>query len=198
MTENGAISLFVPVLVLVVVEISQAAREYDLVRIARRKQEPFFYSLFYALHQSSQRLVPIPQLGPFNFVHGMNLGILYLGFATTVTVSSGTTELITCLILWVVWVFFPVLEVDEYVHIMDDPRVGPRSFLFHSVISTIAAIFLFSVASMIPASTPTWNQAVGLAPFAVLAIFVFYADLWGFLVLLEEELETSSSLEAVV
>lgn len=197
MAGNGAVSLFVPVLVLVVVEISQAAREYDLLRIARRKQEPFFYSLFFALHRSSQQLVPIPQLGPFNFVHGMNLGILYLGFATTVTVGRGTTELITCLILWIVWVFFPVLEVDAYVEIMDDPRIGPRSFLFHSVVSTIAALYLFYVASLIPPA-PTWDQGVAVAPFIAVAVLVFYVDLWGFLVLLEDELETATALRAVV
>jgi hypothetical protein len=66
----------VPVLVLVVIEINQAAREFNLRRIARNKQEPFFYSIFYLLNQSSQDLIRIPQLGPFNFIHGMNLGSL--------------------------------------------------------------------------------------------------------------------------
>jgi uncharacterized membrane protein len=191
MTDGSSISVFVPVLVLVIVEISQAAREFDLREIAHTKQEPFFYSLFYLLDQSSQDRIRIPQLGPFNFIHGMNLGVLFLGYSLTITTSQGSMRIITGVIVWLFWVLFPILEVNEYVEIMENPEVGPVSFLYHSVVTTIAAgiIYFFAVVLDIISQTDTNLQL--FVSFVLLTIFLYYVDLLGFLNLLERELEAT-------
>lgn len=189
MVEGSATSIFVPILVLVIIEISQAARELDLVSIAKQKQEPFFYSVFYLLHQSSQSLIRIPQLGPFNFIHGMNLAILHLGYVLILLTSGGTVRLIIALIMWLFWVLFPILEVSEYVEIMSAPDIGPRSFLYHSVVTTVTAVAVFGFKGYL--TTPIQNGGIqSEALLLILALcLLYYASLIGFLGLLEQELE---------
>lgn len=189
MAQDSSISIFVPLLVLIIVEISQVAREFDLVAIAEKKQEPFFYSVFYLLDQSSQDIIKIPQLGPFNFIHGMNLAILYLGFTLIVTSSGGSRQVIIALIVWLFWVLVPVLEVKEYVIIMDDPNVGPISFLYHSIVTTIAAIGIFMFGDAVITSSQGWVLQQPLVLYILGVVVLFYADLIGFLTLLEGELE---------
>lgn len=198
MAGTSTVSIFVPVLVLVIIEISQAAREFDLRGIANSKQEPFFYSVFYVLDQSSQEMIRIPQLGPFNFVHGMNLGILYLGFTLTITTSTGNVRTITGLIVYLFWVLFPMIEVNEYVSIMDDPEKGPVSFLFHSVMTTIAAGIIFVYGGIINEPTELLPSQLELGVFVLVLVIVYYASLIGFLSLLEGELESTEETESFV
>lgn len=189
MVANSSTSIFVPVLVLVIIEISQAAREYDLVEIAHQKQEPFFYSVFYILDQSSQEAIRIPQLGPFNFIHGMNLAILHLGYVLVVITSEGNVRVVTALIIWLFWVLFPMLEVYEYVSVMDNPDIGPVSFLYHSIVTTVAAGMIFFFSDLL--QDPIQANTVGLPTilFILAIIIVYYSGLIGFLSLLEGELE---------
>jgi len=198
MAGSETVSIFVPVLVLVIVEISQAAREFDLLAIARSKQEPFFYSVFYLLDQSSQELISIPQLGPFNFIHGINLGIIYLGYTLTITTSTGTVQLITGLFVYLFWVLFPMIEVNEYVAIMDDPDIGPLSFLYHSIFTTIAAGFIYIYGNIINEPAELLRNQLEFGGFVFICILLYYTSLMGFLILLERELEsTDGSLHLV-
>jgi hypothetical protein len=193
MAQDSVVSLFVPVLVLIVLEISQSAREFELDRIARSEQEPFFYSVFYLLHRSAQDTIRIPQLGPFNFIHGMNLGLLYLGYLLILTAGSGLTKYITCVIVGLFWVLFPMVEVDEYVQIMDDPEIQPRSFLVHAVVTTTAASAMFAVDEFV---VPIGEIALLSPAFFATVLFVvglYYTSLLGFLGLLQHELQEAES-----
>ena len=187
MPDSSPVSIFVPVLVLVVIEISQTARDFDLVEIAKKKQEPFFYGVFYLLDSSEQGYVRIPQLGPFNFIHGMNLGILFLGYLLVVTTSSGSTRVITALIVWLFWVLFPILEVAEYVELMDTSDSEPFSFLFHAIMTTVAAAVIFGYGIGIE----RWIilNLFSIGGFVLLVLAIFYTSLFGYLSLLERELE---------
>lgn len=191
MVDSSTISIFVPVLILIVIEISQAAREFDLQKISSNKQEPFFYSIFYFLERSQQEMIHIPQLGPFNFIHGMNLGILYLGYTLTITTSTGTTQIMTGLIVYLFWVVFPMIEVNEYVAIMDDPDIGPISFLYHSLLTTISAVTIFLYGSIITEPTELLQNKLELAGFVLVVLVLFYVSLIGYLTLLERELEST-------
>lgn len=192
MVEDASLSVFVPVLVLVIIEVSQAAREFDLVEIAERKQEPFFYSVVYLLHRSPQEVIRVPQLGPFNFIHGMNLAILNLGYVLVVLVGEGNVRIVTALILWLIWVLFPMLEVYEYVAIMSTPGVGPVSFLYHSIVTTIAAVVIFASGGVLetPAGVAAFDPTTLL--FVATVVVIFYLSLFGYLSLLERELERVS------
>lgn len=191
MVENSTVSIFVPVLVLVIIEISQAAREFDLIAIATQKQKPFFYSIFYLLDYSSQEVIRIPQLGPFNFIHGMNLAILHLGYILVILISEGNIRLVTALIIWLFWVLFPILEVYEYVSIMANPETGPISFLYHSIITTIAASFIFIFRNSLETPIQTGDIRLPTILFIIIIIVFYYVNLIGFLSLLEGELENS-------
>lgn len=191
------VSIFVPLLVLVVVEISQSAREFELQRIARRKQEPFFYGTVFALDRLPQEYIPTPQLGPFNFIHGMNLGILYLGFTLTVTTATGRIRILTGLVLFVFWLLFPMIEVDEYVLIMDDPETSPMSFLYHSVLTTLVAAVIFLFGGNVRLPTELGNIQPGFVVFVLVVGGLYYACLIGYLDLLESELERADRLSLV-
>lgn len=189
MVENSATSVFVPVLVLVIIEISQAAREFDLAKIAAQKQEPFFYSVFYLLDRSSQDLIRIPQLGPFNFIHGMNLAILHLGFILVLLTSTGSVRIVVALILWLFWVLFPILEVYEYEIIMANPDMGPLSFLYHSIVTTTSAVFLFATREYLAVPIEEGGVYPETALVIIAVIGLYYASLLGYLQLLQRELE---------
>lgn len=189
MVESSATSVFVPILVLVIIEVSQAAREFDLVDIAQQKQEPFFYSVFYLLDQSSQSLIRIPQLGPFNFIHGMNLAILHLGYVLVLLTSDGTVRLVIALIIWLFWVLFPILEVYEYVHIMAAADIGPRSFLYHSIVTSVTAILVFVFRRYLAIPIQSGGVQSETLLFIIVVCLLYYASLIGFLGLLEHELE---------
>mgnify|MGYP007091090703 CR=1 FL=1 len=98
------IGLFVSLLFVVVIEIGGIARSLDLERISEEKLPPFFIGLFYLLDTGSQQQqVTIPQLGRFNFLHGANLAILFIGYALVTETTTGLTGFLISLVTFVVW-----------------------------------------------------------------------------------------------
>jgi hypothetical protein len=188
--SEGA-SLFIPLLFLVIMEISAIARDLDLRRIADEELPPFFVGLFYFLDSGPQERVGIPQLGRFNFIHGANLAIITLGFVLVSETTTGFSGHVVALLTWIVWALLPVFEVDEYEEILAAGR--PLSFYHHAALSTVGAAFLYSFESL--------RGVVGLPPglpstvaVVVGSLVVYYAALYGFLALLEGELERRSAL----
>lgn len=183
------IGLFVSLLFVVVIEISAIARSLDLERICEEKLPPFFIGLFYLLDTgSSQQKVSIPQLGRFNFIHGANLAILFLGFALVVENTSGITGLLISLVTFVVWALLPLLEIDEYEQILID-GYRPVSYYHHVLMIVIASLMIFSydmIWSVIPYSVPTLVE--NLLLFAI-CVLLYYIMLFGFLKHLERELD---------
>ena len=183
------IGLFVSLLFVVVIEISAIARSLDLERICNKKLPPFFIGVFYLLDTgASQQTVSIPQLGRFNFIHGANLAILFLGFALVVENTSGTTGLLISLVTFVIWALLPLLEVNEYEEILID-GYRPVSYYHHVFMVVVASLVIFSydmVWQAVPYSVPTLVDNLSLL---VVCILLYYVTLFGFLKHLERELD---------
>lgn len=187
------IGLFVSLLFVAIIEISGVARSLDLERINKQKLPPFFIGLFYLLDSgSSQQKVSIPQLGRFNFIHGANLAIIFLGFVLIVENTDGRTGLFITLITFVIWAILPLLEVDEYEEILID-GYRPVSYYHHVLMVSIASLVVVSydtIWSMIPYSVP-----ILLEDFLLLAVCIlfYYIMLFGFLKHLERELDRTDT-----
>jgi hypothetical protein len=183
------IGVFVTLLIVSVIEISAVTRSLDLERINKKKLPPFFIGLFFLLDSgSSQQKVSIPQLGRFNFIHGANLAIIFLGFVLIVENTDGRTGLFITLITFVIWALFPLLEVDEYEEILID-GYRPVSYYHHVLMVLIASLVIFSydtIWSMIPYFVPILVEEVLLLAICVL---FYYIMLFGFLKHLERELD---------
>lgn len=184
------IGLFVSLLFVVVIEIGGIARSLDLERISEEKLPPFFIGLFYLLDTGSQQQqVSIPQLGRFNFLHGANLAILFIGFALVTETTAGLTGFLISLVTFVVWALLPLLEVDEYEDILID-GYRPVSYYHHVLIVALSAVLMYSYDII-------WSYTVGNTPsqlvknliLVVLCIGLYYVMLFGFLKNLERELD---------
>lgn len=186
MALNEGASLFIPLLFLVVTEISAIARDLDLKSIASDELPPFWIGLFYALDSAPDGRVDIPQLGRFNFIHGANLAIITLGFVLVTATTDGFSGQVVALLTWIVWVMLPVLEVDEYEAILETGR--PVSFYHHFAVSTVAALFAYFYDDALRALSVS-RTAVTTAAFAAGLVALYYAALYGFLALLKRELD---------
>ena len=81
------ISVFVPLLFLVVTELSSIAREIELKEMCGEEEaEPFILGLFPEFKEALGGLLTVPQLGHFNFIHGANFLLLALGMFLAVIV----------------------------------------------------------------------------------------------------------------
>lgn len=188
MVELDSIEIFISLLFVVIIEIGGVARSLDLERICEEKLPPFFIGLFFLLDTGSQQQqVSIPQLGRFNFLHGANLAILFLGFGLVVEATTGATGLLIGLVTYVVWAILPLLEIDEYEEILVD-GYRPVSYYHHVIVVTLSAALIYSYDSI-------WNYAFGgsslikNAILIALCIGLFYIMLFGFLKNLERELD---------
>lgn len=192
MTVN--IELFVSLLFVVIVEIGAIARSLDLERISEQKLPPFFIGLFYLLDTGSdQQTVSIPQLGRFNFLHGANLAILFLGFVLVTETTSGLTGFLISLVTVIVWGLLPLLEVDEYEEILID-GYRPVSYYYHVCVVVIAAVVVYSYefiwSVLVPQTVPPFVQSLSLA---VVCLLLYYSMLFGFLKHLERELDRTDT-----
>lgn len=188
------VGLFVSLLFVVVVEIGGIARSLDLERISEEKLPPFFVGLFFLLDTSSrQRRVSIPQLGRFNFLHGANLAIVFIGFGLVTSTTSGTTGLLIALVTFVVWALIPLLEVDEYEAILVD-GYRPVSYYHHVFLVSVAALFVSGYDALWATALAPLLPAV-LRPVVLggVSVALYYAMLFGFLAHLERELDRVDS-----
>lgn len=183
---NEGASLFIPLLFLLITEISSIARDLDLEKIASDELPPFWVGLFYFLYSDPRERITIPQLGRFNFIHGANLAIITLGFVLVTETTGGFSGDVIALLTWIVWVMLPVFEVDEYEAILETGR--PISYYIHFAVSTVAGLFIYSYDGVLNAISVT-RTFVTTATFTVGVIVLYYAALYGFLVFLKRELD---------
>ncbi len=188
------IELFVSLLFVVIVEIGAIARSLDLERIAEQKLPPFFIGVFYLLDTgSSQQTVSIPQLGRFNFLHGANLAILFVGFVLVTETTTGLTGVLIALVTVIVWALLPLLEVDEYEEILID-GYRPVSYYHHVIVVLVAAVMIYSYDSLwalLPIATS--NSWLRYIPLIILCLILYYIMLFGFLKHLERELDRTDT-----
>jgi hypothetical protein len=190
MATTVSFGWFISFLFLVVIEIGGVARTLDLERISEQKLPPFFIGLFYLLDTGSQQQqVTIPQLGRFNFLHGANLAIIFLGYVLVTETTTGSTGILFSLITYVVWAIIPLLEVDEYEDILID-GFRPVSYYHHVLVVSATAIYIYFYEYIwevieIDVGFPLLKDAVLI----VSCIFLYYIMLFGFLSELERELD---------
>lgn len=186
MALNEGASIFIPLLFLVVTEIGAIARNLPLKRIADEELPPFWIGVFYWLHSDPNERVRIPQLGRFNFIHGANLAIITLGFILVTDTTSGFTGHVVALLTWIVWMMLPIFEVDEYEAILETGR--PVSFYFHVLVGSANALFIYFFDGVLDAFSVPSSTATAVA-FFIGNVVLYYASLYGFLVLLKQELD---------
>lgn len=190
MATTVSFGWFISFLFLVVIEIGGVARTLDLERISEQKLPPFFIGLFYLLDTGSQQQqVTIPQLGRFNFLHGANLAIIFLGYVLVTETTVGSTGILFSLITYVVWAIIPLLEVDEYEDILID-GFRPVSYYHHVLVVSATALYIYFYDYIwemveIEVAFPLLKDSVLI----VSCIFLYYIMLFGFLKELERELD---------
>lgn len=111
MASSTEVTAVIPLLFLVVTQISSAGREMDLVEVAGN-HNPFVFSF-----------LPdgvFPNMGRFNFVHGMNMVVLIVAVVTSAGLTSGLQSRLLVAVSITLWIVTPALEVDEYDQILDE------------------------------------------------------------------------------
>lgn len=168
-------SLILPILVLIVVELSSIAREVDLKKAVNNDHPPLL------LPNSTGAI--IPNLGRFNFIHGFNTTLILFG---VFSLSHPRVDLpfISSLILFVLWAALPMLEVDEYDDLLE-ASVPIRSVHWHIVSGAIAipyiAIFQRYLGDIVYLGVE-WSQPIFAS--------VFLTASTALVIKLETELET--------
>jgi hypothetical protein len=137
------ISVFVPLLFLVVTELSSIAREIDLKNTVKQKSSPFVLGFAPRFVEELNKFLNVPKLGHFNFIHGANFILLALGMFLVVSISSGTTMYVLVAMVWIIWSLLPIFEVDKYQAILNTKK--PFSFAIHVATTSICAAFIVVV-----------------------------------------------------
>ncbi|GGM50632.1 hypothetical protein [Haloarcula argentinensis] len=168
-------SLLLPIILLVVVELSGVAREVDLEEAVVKDYPPIFLP--------SEEFSIIPHFGRFNFIHGLNTTLILFG---VLLLSGPNSQLpvISALILSVVWIALPVLEVEEYDDILLEGE-SATSIHWHTgggIIAITYAVMYDPHLENIQYLGVKWPQ------YLLLLIFIFAVGV--LLVKLESELET--------
>jgi len=111
MESSTEVTAVIPLLFLVVTQISSAGREMDLVEVAG-EHNPFVFSFL------PDRV--FPNMGRFNFIHGTNMVVLIVAVVTSAGLTSGLQSRLLVAVSITLWIVTPALEVDEYDQILDE------------------------------------------------------------------------------
>jgi hypothetical protein len=186
------VSVFVPLLFLVVTELSSIAREMNLKNAVNRDRRPLVLGFAPQFVDGLNKHIGIPKIGHFNFIHGANFVLLSLGMLMVVFLSSGVIRYILATMIWIVWVLLPIFEVDEYEYILDVDNRKPFSFIAHVSLTTICAGFVAYGVVYMDFQSLTENTFAGVDMFNwMFYVFCFLAFVsnYFFLSCLEKEIK---------
>lgn len=121
MSLNDQILIMVPILFVVVAEISTISRKIDLAHVNGNEMSSPFpdkYS-FCKQYRNPDNLLHIllkrPTLGTFPILHAMNLSILYGSFIISLSIDShNLATKATIGLIFFLLAFLPVIEITEY------------------------------------------------------------------------------------
>lgn len=119
------VTAVIPLLFLLATQISSAGREMDLTEVSG-EHAPMIFSFL-------PEPIPFPEMGRFNFVHGMNLVVLAVAVFTSANLATGLQSSVLTFVSVVLWIVIPALEVDEYDQILANHEEGFHSFHGHVV-----------------------------------------------------------------
>ncbi|WP_147302052.1 hypothetical protein [Haloferax sp. Atlit-4N] len=155
-------SVFVPVIILIVIELSGVAREIDL---------------YQALHEDGANIIPflfpgernlIPNLGRFSFIHSLNVSFLIIS-TVIISLDGGVSVIWVIALLLAVWTVLPVLEVDEYETIIKQ-GVSPKSIRRHMMYGPILISYTFVHFTFLIEAQEWYISVVGQALFVGLVL----------------------------
>ena len=184
MASSTEVTAVIPLLFLLVTQISSAGREMDLVEVAG-EHTPFVFSFLPAWF--------FPEMGRFNFVHGMNAVVLFTAVVTSAGLTTGLQSRLLVAVSITLWVVTPALEVDEYDQILDDFSDNDRHL--HSFHIHVAWVLLYGVGLTVASErylelsadgSVAWGQ---LWPVVVATLVVGTAYYLVYMHRLQEELE---------
>ncbi|MGB9934089.1 hypothetical protein [Haloarcula amylolytica] len=167
-------SLLLPIILLVVVELSGVARDVDLEEAVTKDYPPIFLP-------SGESSI-IPHFGRFNFIHGLNTTLILFG-ALLLSGPNSRLPVISGLIFSVVWIALPLLEVEEYDDILLEGK-SASSIHWHTGAGIIAITY---AAVYDPFLENTQYLGVEWPRFLLVFLFIFAVGI--LLVKLESELE---------
>ena len=185
MVGSDSASIFVPLLFLVVIELSKLAKEINLEKAVKEDYHPFLVGFWPGL---SKFLEKVPNLGRFNFIHGMNFVLLSLA-AFELGQLSGAVDFVLFLVVWLMLILLPVFEVDEYDSILKTGR--PWSFLVHAALGSIAVLYVILSPVLIDFLRSSGLPLLGIEPDDWAFFGYFFLALlanYQFLIQLEKEL----------
>lgn len=197
MAGTQTISIFTPLLFLVVMELSNIARDINLKNAVNREYRPFILGFWPAFSQAIDQTLSVPRLGHFNFIHGANFVLLSLGIFLIRWLSTGRITLVLAIMVWLVWVLLPLFEVGEYEEILNRRR--PWSFLIHGVFATITAIYVILnpevVGILSSANIPYLSEEPDNWSFHFYVMLVLFSN-HQFLIQLEKEVKEISKSQS--
>ena len=141
------ISIFIPVMLLVVVEIASIAREIDLEEHHPDNRIPYQPEFdrkgaeFLSKYLKLQNTEPvIPQFGHFGSLHAISTVLLLAGMAVVGYAVSDPTRYVLSIFVVSVLSLLPYLEIDEYADIRRN-GVPTSSIKYHIVPAFFAGVF---------------------------------------------------------
>lgn len=193
MPEETSLSLFVPLIFLVILKLSDIAREVDL---KETHGNPPWDVVIWSTYGWGATL---PNLGRFNFIHTANFYFAAAAFFIVHTVSSnGLNKIIFLILIGVVWILLPIFEVDEYDSISPSAEgEWPESFRHHYLFTSLTIVLILiphRIGHIIPESLPVlkWLLALFVAMLKVgLLLLITTHSIEGFLNRLDDELSTA-------
>lgn len=187
--DQGAITIFVPLIFGVVAQLSALARSF-----ADRADD---------LVGNQPILLPVsewstaPNLGRLNYVHATNHLLLTSSFLLVGALETGVVKNVLGLLVLLIWLMLPLLEVDEYDGIREAGKL-PLSVYFHAGSTLLVAGYLVAVhdpgvlletgdlyAPQLSTLTAHPGQVGSVGGLSIL----WFASVYGYLRLLEWDVE---------
>lgn len=189
MGDGSVIGLFVPVLFLVVMEISKLTREIDLTEALENDRSPL---LLGELSKNFPKFLQVPPFGRFNFLHGANVLLLCFGLFLVVENASGATEAVLVAMIWFVWVLLPLFEVSGYEDVLDRNQHS-FSFFIHAGASTAVVVYVVVIFNSVVDISSARIGDPWIVVFFLIGCGLGCASVLSFVKLLENEFEEACS-----
>jgi hypothetical protein len=132
--SNEVATIFVPLVIGLVVQLSNIERGRDEGPAELIDTDPFFLSGGL-----------VPELGRLNFVHGTNLILLLGCYLLAIELEPSLLKTLLIVFVLLVWLQLPVLEVKQYGKILNEgsTSIPLRSFDVHIVTTLVTAAFVW-------------------------------------------------------
>lgn len=127
MVTDSTVSVAIPLVFLVVLKLSDMAREMDLVAIVERGKSAWGLPFFWGLER------PLPPTGRLVHIHSLNILILNATILLVFLSGLSVQNLLLAALAFLIWIMLPVFEIDEYDIIQTRSHSPPVSFVSHAV-----------------------------------------------------------------